>query len=115
MENKETINQLAYYNESAANFKDSLVELQTKLDELAKATDLLTSNLSIPIKFTSRVKVGELTSSFSSLVKSFLQYQGDLKKALESQLAPEAPAPEAPAPEAEATPAVAPEGSPSES
>lgn len=80
MENN--INQQAFYNESAAKLEDSMRDLQVKLDEFAKAADLLTASATIPVKFYNRVGIGKMTMNCSELTRSFFEHQDGLKTAL---------------------------------
>ena len=75
-------NQELYYLESGAKLKESLMDLQTKLDEFAKASDLLTSDKALPVKMTNRVGIGEVTRNFSELARSIFVHQDKIKAAL---------------------------------
>lgn len=76
------INQKEYYDRSAEDLTASLRDLQAKLDEFAKASDLLVSSTPINVRFYNRVNIGLITSDFSDLIKSISSHVAGLKEAL---------------------------------
>lgn len=88
MENNES---LKYYEKASRELTDSLKDLQAKVDEFVKASDLLVSGQPVNIRFYNTVNTGIMVENFSKLVESIGNHVSGLKVALAPKPAPEVP------------------------